>query len=248
MTLLADRTVLVVGAAGGIGAAIVTACRLAGARVLCADLPDAAMAEADGPACAVDLKDVDDATARLTAFAAEHGPLDGIVNAAGISGRGRFPDVSTAEWRRVLDVDLVAPAQLVQALAPHLRTPGASVVNVTSIEGDAVYASAGSTGAPYAASKAGLQLATRCLAVDLGRLGVRVNAVAPGFIRTAMSAGAMERVGPWLEDQTALGRVGEPADLGGPTVFLLSDAAAYVTGHTLVVDGGMSLGLIYRGG
>jgi NAD(P)-dependent dehydrogenase (short-subunit alcohol dehydrogenase family) len=198
--------------------------------------------------CPVDLGDVDTACATLAAFAAEHAPLDGVVNAAGVSGPSRFPDVPTDEWRRVLDIDLVAPAQLVQALAPHLRSPGGSVVNVTSIESDAVYASAGSTGAPYAASKAGLQLATRCLAVDLGRRGVRVNAVAPGFIRTAMSAGAMERVGPWLADQTALGRVGEPADMGGPVAFLLSDAAAYVTGHTLVVDGGMSLGLVYRGG
>ena len=143
MTLLADRTVLVVGAAGGLGAAIVAACREAGAHVLRADLAGPALDRGEGPACPVDLSDVDDACALLAAFASEHGPLDGVVNAAGVSGRGSFPDLPTDEWRRVLDIDLVAPAQLVQALSPHLRTPGASIVNLTSIESDAVYASAG---------------------------------------------------------------------------------------------------------
>jgi NAD(P)-dependent dehydrogenase (short-subunit alcohol dehydrogenase family) len=243
---LAGRTVLVVGATGGIGRAIVEACRVAGARLLVADLPGDALDAAHDPACGVDFADVDAACARLESFVAEHGPLDGLVNAAGVSQTSSFPDIPTADWRRIVDIDLVAPAQLVQALVPHLRTPGASVVNVTSVEGDGVYASRGLTSPSYAAAKAGLKLATKCLAVELGRQGIRVNAVAPGFIDTPMTAAAMASSGPWIAEQTALGRPGRPEDLGPPVAFLLSDAARYITAHTLVVDGGMGLGAIRR--
>ncbi len=246
MTDLTGRTILVVGALGGIGGAIVESCRAAGARLLLADLRGERLDAAGNPACGVDLADPDAACAALAGFAAEHGPLDGLVNAAGVSQTSSFPDIPTSDWRRVLDVDLVAPAQIVQALAPHLRAPGASVVNVTSIEGDGVYASRGHTGPSYAAAKAGLRLATQCLAVELGRRGIRVNAVAPGFVETPMTAAAMAESGDWIAEQTALGRPGRPEDIGPPVAFLLSDASRYVTAHTLVVDGGMGLGAIRR--
>jgi NAD(P)-dependent dehydrogenase (short-subunit alcohol dehydrogenase family) len=243
---LAGRTVLVIGALGGIGGAIADSCRAAGARVLPADLPGERLEAVGDPACGVDLADPDGACAALASFAAEHGPLDGLVNAAGVSGSASFPDIPTQEWRRILEIDLVAPAQVVQALALHLRAPGASVVNVTSIEGDGVYASRGHTGPAYAAAKAGLKLATQCLAVELGRRGIRVNAVAPGFVETPMTAAAMTHSGGWIAEQTALGRPGRPDDIGPPVAFLLSDAARYITAHTLVVDGGMGLGAIRR--
>jgi NAD(P)-dependent dehydrogenase (short-subunit alcohol dehydrogenase family) len=243
---LAGRTVLVIGGLGGIGRAVVDSCREAGAAVLLADLPGAALDAWPGPSCGVDLADVDEACTRLAAFAATHGPLDGLVNAAGVSQSSCFPDIPTADWRRIVDIDLVGPAQVVQALVPHLRAPGASVVNVTSIEGDGVYASRGLTSPSYAAAKAGLKLATKCLAVELGREGIRVNAVAPGFVDTPMTTAAMAGSGEWIAEQTALGRAGRPDDLGPPVAFLLSDAARYITAHTLVVDGGMGLGAIRR--
>ena len=245
MSDLGGRTVLVVGAGGGIGSAIVTSCRDAGARLLHVELPGVAVATVgDEPVCRVDLADVDAACATLAAFAAEHGPLDGLVNAAGVTQRSCFPDVPTADFRRILDVDLVAPAQVVQALAPHLRSPGGAVVNVTSLESEGVYASQGLTTGAYAAAKAGLRLASMCHAVELGRRGIRVNTVAPGFIETPMTASAIEASGSWLRSQTALGRTGRPADLGPPVVFLLSDGAGYITGETLNVGGGMGLGAI----
>jgi NAD(P)-dependent dehydrogenase (short-subunit alcohol dehydrogenase family) len=244
---LRGRTVLVVGAGGGIGSAIVASCREAGARVLHAELPGVEVAAAgDEPVCRVDLADVDAACATLAAFAAEHGPLDGLVNAAGVTQRTCFPDVPTADFRRILDIDLVAPAQLVQALAPHLRSPGGAVVNVTSMEGDGVIASQGLTTGAYAAAKAGLKLATMCHAVELGRRGIRVNAVAPGFIETPMAAGVIAASGDWLRQQTPLGRTGRPSDVGPPVVFLLSDGAGFITGETLNVGGGMGLGDVNR--
>ena len=130
-----------------------------------------------------------------------------------------------------------------QALAPHLRSPGGAVVNVTSLESEIVYASQGLTTGAYAAAKAGLRLASMCHAVELGRRGIRVNTVAPGLHRDA-DDGRRDRGVGGLAARRRRRWAGPGARpiVGPPVVFLLSDGAGYITGETLNVGGGMGLG------
>ncbi|MGB2710530.1 MAG: SDR family oxidoreductase, partial [Conexibacter sp.] len=201
----------------------------------------------DCPFVACDLADLPGDVAALRAAVEPHAPLlDGIVNAAGVSSDSHFPDVDCAAWERVLRVNLSAPFFVVQALEPLLRRPGASIVNVTSAEATGVYSSSTRPTPDYAAAKAGLKLATECLAVDLARVGVRVNAIAPGFTATPMTEGMKDRLAPFVPALIPLGRWGEPADVADVALFLLSERAAYVTGASIAVDGGMTLGVTAR--
>ena len=244
---LAGRTVLVTGGGGGLGSVIARGLAEAGAAVAVTDL-DAARAEtvaravesAGGRAVAEPL-DVTDANAverAMDAASARLGPIDGLVNLAGITRRGTAADFPRAEWERILAVNLTGTFLCCQAAGRRMlaRRAGA-IVNVASI--------AGHIGLPgtiaYIAAKGGVVMLTRGLAVEWAPHGVRVNALAPSWFATDM--GNLIDREPEYRDRVLrrvpLGRLGRPEELIGATVFLLSDAASMVTGHVLAVDGGV---------
>ncbi|MFN8215237.1 MAG: SDR family NAD(P)-dependent oxidoreductase [Solirubrobacterales bacterium] len=242
---VSGRRVLVTGGASGIGRA--TALRLGrlGAEVLVADRDgDGARAvaeEAGGEALVVDFADIDFAIETVRNAC---GTLQGLVNGAAIVPKTEFPEVEPDDWQRVIDLDLTAPFRLTQGLIDRFDPAGASVVNITSIASLTVLASTGRISPAYSAAKAGLRMVSDSLAAVLGRQGIRVNAVAPGFIETPMTETEQGEAHAWLSARVPLGRWGRPEELAGAIVFLLSDAASYVNGTTLVVDGGLTVGLL----
>jgi NAD(P)-dependent dehydrogenase (short-subunit alcohol dehydrogenase family) len=247
VTLLDGRRILVTGGAGGIGRAVCRAAAAEGAAVLVLDMDAAGgRAVADDVGGALLELDLGDVAAGSGALAQRVGPIDGLVNAAGVSSVAPSSGVTREEWQRVLAVDLAAPFFLVQELAALIQAPGGAIVNVTSVESFTVIGSGGSSTPAYAAAKAGLKLVTECLASDLGPRGIRVNAVAPGFVRTPMTARQLEEARDWIEASVPLARLGEPDEIADAVVFLLSDRSRYVTGATLVVDGGLTLGYVNR--
>lgn len=228
MTLgsLAGRVVVVTGAASGIGAAVALAASAQGARVVGLDVH---------PGDGVRQLDVADEGA-WSALAAELAAADvsvgGLVHAAGITLRGRLGEVDADAVRRVLDVNLAGPLLGTQALLPVLA-PDASVVLIGSLA-----ARTGHYPVAYTASKWGLRGLTHSMALELGPRGVRVNVVHPGFVETPMTASAPDAFRLASVDATPLGRTGTPAEVASVVTFLLGDAAAYVTGAEISVDGG----------
>ncbi len=245
---LDGRICVVTGASSGLGASMARAIVAAGGHaVLAARRTDRLTAlvgelgRADAVPC--DVTSPAD-RARLVATTVErHGRLDGLVNNAGISHPGPATRESLDVFRRQLEVNLVAPFHLAQLAAGAMRGDGrgGAIVNVASVLG---LRSAGEMPeAGYVASKAGLIGLTRELASQWGRHGIRVNALAPGFFPSEMTAGLADERGdapPWLAGQTPLGRLGREGELDAAVVYLLSDAASFVTGATLTIDGGLA--------
>ena len=220
-------TAVVTGAAGGIGGALLSAFRDAGYQVTGVD-----RVSADG----VTSLDVTD-TAAVAAFAASFDTLDALINAAGVLRLQQEYDPGV--FAGVVDINLTGTMRMAVACRPALAKARGSIVNIASMH--AIF------GAPlspaYAASKAGVVQLTKSLAVAWAEDGIRVNAIAPGWIETPMtiparSDAARNRA---ILERTPLGRWGTPADLVGPALFLASDAARFITGALLPVDGGYSV-------
>jgi NAD(P)-dependent dehydrogenase (short-subunit alcohol dehydrogenase family) len=241
---LDDRVALVTGASSGIGARLARALHAAGARVVLAarrlDRLEALAAELPGSVpVGVDVVDPASVAAMVDAALAACGRLDVLVNDAGLDLVGPAEDQPLDDFRRVVDVNLVGLFQVTQLVARGMLERGAGVVvNVSSIHG--LVSSAPIPSAAYAASKAAVVNLTRELAVQWAGRGVRVNAIAPGWFESEMTAGMFddERSMAFVRRNTPLGRPGEPHELDGAVVFLASEASSFVTGHTLVVDGG----------
>lgn len=237
---LHGRTAVVTGASAGLGARFATVLAEAGATVFAAArrvdrLKALAAREPRIRPVACDVSVAEDREALVRIAAAETGRLDVLVNNAGVPGTTSAEEESVDDFAKVLAVNLVAPFHLATLAAARQAT---SIVNVASILG--VVSTAPVGGAGYAASKAGLIGLTRELAGQWGGLGIRVNALAPGWFRSEMTEElfAGERSARWVDRNTMLGRGGESGELDGALLFLASDASSYYTGQVLVVDGG----------
>lgn len=241
---LEDRRALVTGASGGIGGAVATALHAQGATVALAGRNRAALEEraaAMGDRALVLIADLADpgAADALAAEAAEAmGGIDILVNNAGLARDNLFVRVKDEDWQTVLDVNLTAGFRLARAaLRGMMRARWGRIVAVTSIVGQT-----GNPGqANYAASKAGMTGMTKALAAEVAARNVTVNCVAPGFIDTAMTRGLGDDQTARLTERIPAGRLGTPEDVASCVVFLASDEAAYVTGQTISVNGGMAM-------
>jgi NAD(P)-dependent dehydrogenase (short-subunit alcohol dehydrogenase family) len=241
---LDGRVGLVTGASSGLGAAVARALAAAGARVAVAarreDRLAALAAEVGGVAVACDLLDPDRLDALVPEVAERLGGPEILVNVAGgFAGACPAEDEPRDRVTETLDLNLVAPFRLCQAVFPHMVAAGrGSIVNVSSISGRV-----GVPGIPqasYAAAKAGLSGLTAELAVQWARHGIRVNTVAPGFCRSEITESLYDdgRGHDWLRRNTPLPYDAEAGDIVGAILWLASDAGRYVTGQTIVVDGG----------
>lgn len=232
------KAVAVTGGSGGIGNAIARAFREAGAEVVVTGTREAGSYEADLAGMRYRRLDLTDDTA-IGAFADGIERLDVLVNAAGAVFYRRR-EFEPAVFRQVLDVNLTAVLQLSSRLHDHLAaSPGGNIINVTSLTG--FFSSRGNPG--YGASKAGVVQLTKSLAVAWARDDIRVNAIAPGWVKTKMTevSWGNEEINHAIVQRTPLGRWAAPEEMAGPALFLASDLASYVTGETLIVDGGFSL-------
>ncbi|MBO9713270.1 SDR family NAD(P)-dependent oxidoreductase [Sphingomonas sp.] len=250
--LLEGRIALVTGGDSGIGAACALALAGQGAAVAMLYFADETAAgrtkqavEAAGAKAIALQADVGDEAAVEAAFTAARAALgvpNLLVNSAGLNMSDvPVADMALAQWERMLRTDLTGPFLTSRALVRGLRDakqPG-RIVNISSIHGQAVRAG----GADYCSAKAGLENLTRTMAIECAPLGITVNAIAPGMILTPMNRRAQEDAAyrASLERNIPVGRAGRPEEVGDLAVYLCSDAAAYITGAILPIDGGLSL-------
>jgi NAD(P)-dependent dehydrogenase (short-subunit alcohol dehydrogenase family) len=239
----APRRALVTGGAKGIGAAIARRLAAQGRAVVVADRDmagaETVAKEIGGRAAALDVTDF----ARVRAVVAEAGPFAIVVNNAGVDQHAFFTELPEAEWRRLLEVNLVAVLAVVHATLPAMQSSRfGRIVNIVSEA-----ARTGSKGGSvYAAAKGGVISFTKSIARENARYGVTANCVAPGPIDTPMLHAGLAEVGDKLKDAvvaaTLMRRLGTPDEVAAAVAFLASDEASYITGETLGVSGGMGLG------
>lgn len=249
-TDLNGRHALVTGAGSGIGRHVAKVLAGEGATVVaCGRRLDrlqetvAAIEKAGGRAAAVamDLGDSKSIEAGVAAAAAKFGPIDLLVNNAGVVGTDSIADMPEEKWDEILDINLKGGWLCARTVARSLiaaQKPGV-IINIASVLGFAVQKGTG----PYSASKAGLIHLTRAMAAEWARNNIRVNAIAPGYVMTEMTDDYLnsER-GKRLISAIPQRRVGQPEDMTGVVLLLASDASAYITGSVFTVDGGISLG------
>jgi 3-oxoacyl-[acyl-carrier protein] reductase len=234
---------LVTGAARGIGRAIAERLAAAGATVVCGDVMDpaetvAAIEAAGGVAEGVvfDVTDADSAGQAVQAINERHGRLDVLVNNAGVTRDQLLIRMKQDDWRTVLEINLDGVFRVTQPVAKiMMRQRSGRIVNVASVVG--LMGNAGQTN--YAASKAGLIGFTKSLARELGPRNVTVNAVAPGYIQTAMTEGLTDAQREALMANVAIPRLGDPEDVAEAVAFLAGPRASYITGIVLNVSGGL---------
>lgn len=238
---LAGRTAIITGAGSGIGASAVALFVEAGAHVIAVDLPASPLPT--GPGITPLAQDVSaaDAPDAIVAAALGTGRLDIVFNNAGVASATPAAGTSDADWDRVVDINLRAVFRLSRAAIPHLiQSPAGRIINTSSVMAEGTDHGLSS----YCASKAGVLGLTRSLAFELGKHGVTVNAVLPGAIRTGMTASlwdARPDVAEIWAKKAALRRLGQPEDIARVVLFLATDAAGFVTGQGLTVDGGLTL-------
>ena len=236
---LEGKVALVTGGSKGIGRAIALELGAAGASVVVGyrtgqDEAEAVAAEVGGRAIAADVSDAASAAALVEAA----GDLDILVNNAGLTRDGLIARMSDDDWDTVIGTNLSSVFYTCRAVArPMMKRRGGAIVNVSSIVG--VHGNAGQTN--YAASKAGIIGFTKSLARELGSRGVRANVVAPGYVKTQLTDVLPVEATTAMLGATPLGRPGEPEDIAGAVRYLCSDAAAFVTGAVLLVDGGLGM-------
>jgi 3-oxoacyl-[acyl-carrier protein] reductase len=236
---LEGKTALVTGASRGIGHAIAVELAAGGASVVIGyrsgkDEAEALAAELSGRAIQADVSSAEEA-ARLVE---EAGDLDILVNNAGLTRDGLLARMPDDDWRTVIETNLSSVFYTCRAVCrPMMKKRSGAIVNVSSIVG--VHGNGGQTN--YAASKAGIIGFTKSLAKELGSRNVRANVVAPGYVLTQLTEVLPEEATAAMLTNTPLGRLGEPKDVAGAVRFLCSDAASFITGEVLLVDGGLGM-------
>lgn len=239
----AGRRMLVTGGAKGIGKAAALRFLAGGAQVACLDMDEAALAELEPGFVALnaDVADTASVEKAVAEAAARMGGLDGVVNSAGVDLQSSLEDMTDAAWERLIAVNLTGPMKVCRAALPFLKAAGGgTIVNVSSGAGlqPLKFRSA------YSASKAGLQMFSKSLAMELAEAGIRVNVVCPGAVETPLfrSSIAEGETGEAQLDAVraryALARIAEPDEIAAGIAFLSSTEASYVTGVALAVDGG----------
>ncbi len=245
---LAGRVALVTGASRGIGRGIAEALGAAGAAVACAaraadhsEPTVARIRDAGGTAQAfgLDVTRAEEIPAAVRAVEAALGPIDVLVNNAGIIFQRKTLELTDEDWERMLATNLTSMFRLARAVAPSMIARGGGrIINLGSMWGR--------VGVPqytaYCVSKAGVDALTRCLAVEWARHGIRVNCLAPGYIRTDFQADAMadQRTRALILSKIPLRRLGEPEEVGALAVYLASPASEFMTGQTIYLDGGQT--------
>jgi 3-oxoacyl-[acyl-carrier protein] reductase len=236
---LEGKTALVTGASKGIGRAIAVELAAGGATVVVGyrsgkEEAESLAAELGGRAVQADVSSAEDA-ARLVE---EAGDLDVLVNNAGLTRDGLLARMSDDDWRTVIDTNLSSVFYTCRAVCrPMMKKRAGAIVNISSIVG--VHGNWGQTN--YAASKAGIIGFTKSLAKELGSRNVRANVVAPGYVKTQLTDVLPEEATTAMLTNTPLARLGEPEDIAGAVRFLCSDAASFITGEVLLVDGGLGM-------
>lgn len=249
------RIAMVTGAASGNGKAIAEKLLAEGARVALVDVNADALDKVcshyeDALAVVADVTDLDSMLEAVRRTEESWGGLDILVNNAGIVRGSAFDDLEPAEWEEVFRVNSTGPFLASKAAVPAMRRTlgqktGATgaIVNITSVEAHIVISSSGHPQIHYNASKGALLMFTKGLAIEAAASGIRVNAVAPGFIETPFTSKVLAdpKVRQWLLDRTPMGRIGRPEDVANAVSFLASEEASFVTGTTLLVDGGWTV-------
>ena len=238
MGQLQDQVAFITGAASGIGAATATRFLAEGAAVVTADI-------AGDPDHMLDVRDEAAVAAVVASIVEAHGRIDVVVNAAGVAGGGPVHMVDSDEWDRVMDINLKGTFNVCKHVCAQMITQrSGSVVNIASVEG--IEGTEG--GSVYNASKGGVIMLTKSMAIDYGPNQIRVNAVCPGGVSTPLLHSLIDQ--PGMEDYRAkmlgahkLGRFGEPEEIANAVLFLASSEASFMTGSAMVVDGGMTAGL-----
>jgi NAD(P)-dependent dehydrogenase (short-subunit alcohol dehydrogenase family) len=249
-----DRAAFVTGAGTGIGRAISTRLALEGARVACSDVNfDQAQETAELITAAggealpfkADVRNRDQVHAALKSSVEFFGPLHYLVNNAGVVTMTSLENLTDEEWDQVVDVNMKGPFIVTQLAAEHLVSDGhGAVVNITTVEAEVIVSSRGFCQPHYNASKGGLKMLTKALALELSRRQIRVNAIAPGPVSTGFIPGVDPKnieISEAMLSRLLIKRLALPDDIAAAASFLLSDDASYITGTQLMVDGGWTV-------
>ena len=223
---LEGKVVIITGGARGQGLAEVELFRNEGAHVIAGDV-----LEHDG--LHLDVTSPESWASAVAGALSEHGRIDVLLNNAGVRAVAPVHEMPLADFQRVLDINLIGPLLGIQAVVPHMPR-GSSIINVSSLNGLAANANTSA----YTTSKFALRGLTKSAALDLGPLGIRVNAILPGVIRTPMVSYIVDDFVVRLASGLPLGRIGEPMDIASAALFLASDDSAWVSGLDLTIDGG----------
>lgn len=220
---LKDKVIIVTGSSGGNGSAIAKGLENIGAIVVKADLPD------------YDITKNEDLEKLIEVAITHNGKIHGLVNCAGVTYGNNPTDYSDDDWEKTYKVNLKAPFDLSRKVAKVMQEEkDGSIINITSLNAELAFPN----NPAYVSSKGALKQLTKSLALDLGKYNIRVNNIGPGYIKTNMTKKGWSQNRKKIEERTILGRWGEPEDLIGATIFLLSSASSYVTGQDIYIDGG----------